>query len=471
MRKTGTVIARLVMVAAPAALGAAAILFANDLRQLPDSSANAPQLAPVRVITLEPTQIVPRVSGYGTVAPVREWTAVARVEGEITEIAQPLAPGHLVAQDTVLFRIDQTDLKLDLASIDAQLAASRVKDDTVQASLALAQSDLDLAQAELARQEQLAGQKVVAQATLDTSRRQELTARAKVTELRSQITLNAAERDVLTTQRAALERALGLTEIRAPYDLRVSTLGADLGQYVGRGQSLMTGEDVAAVEIAAQFPIGRIGPLLRLAGDGMTVTALSATVRLREPGKTVIWPATVERIGEAIDERTQNAPVVVRVDDPLGQSAPGKRPPLRRNMFVEVELSAPARKALVVPAEAVQNDSALIVAQGDVLEKRKVQVAFSAGGLAVVSGGLAPGERLVVADPSIALPGMAVKPVEDEARKAALAAEAQGEAQGQAQGQPPGAADPAAAPQPGSGGGGGGTGAGKGNGAGKGSAP
>ncbi len=108
----GTGLARLAMVAVPTALGVAAIVFAGDLKSLPSpSEANRPA-ALVRVITLTPIEMIPRVTGYGTVAPVREWRAVARIEGEIRDIANPLAPGDIVAEDTPLFTIDDSDLKL-----------------------------------------------------------------------------------------------------------------------------------------------------------------------------------------------------------------------------------------------------------------------------------------------------------------------------------------------------------------------
>lgn len=451
MSGLGKALGRAMMVAVPAAIGVAAILFAGKFRTLPEPvAANRPP-ALVRVITLAPIDLVPRVSGYGTVAPAREWRAVARVEGEILEIAHPLAAGDLVPAGTQLFRIDDSDLRLDLASIEAQIVASQVKDQTVEASLALALSDLELAQAELARQERLAAQGVATQATLETARRQGLSAQTKVTELESQLRLNAAERDVLATSRASVARAIGFAAIVAPYDLRVTALEADQGQYVSRGQVLLSGDGTEAAEIAAQFPLGRIGPLLRLAGEGTEVTDLRARVTLPGAEHPVAWPARVERMGEAIDAATQSAPVVVRVDDPQGQSAAGQRPPLRRNMVVAVELSAPRRPALVAPAEALSGGTALVVTPEGVLEKRKVTTGFAAGDLVVVTGGLAAGDRLVITDPAIALPGMAVKPVEDEARKAEIVAEALGQAPGQV----PGAA------KPGSGAGGGGGGGGK----------
>ncbi|WP_172976173.1 efflux RND transporter periplasmic adaptor subunit [Thioclava sp. JE_KL1] len=446
----GTGLARLAMVAVPSALGVAAIVFAGDLKSLPSpSEANRPA-ALVRVITLAPIEMIPRVTGYGTVAPVREWRAVARIEGEIRDIAKPLAPGDIVAKDTPLFTIDDSDLKLQRASLEAQVAASKVKDDTVRTSLELARSDLALAQDELDRQKTLHDLGRITQPQLDAARRQQLTAQTKVTDLESQLKLNEAEREVLVTQAATIDRSIGLSTISAPFELRVNSLDADLGQYVNRGQVLLSGEGVAAVDISAQFPIGRMGPLLRLAGDGTKVTDLKARVTLPEPEHPIVWKAKVERMGEAIDETTQSAPVVVRVDDPLGQAQAGERPPLRRNMVVAVELAAPKQSLLVVPAEAVAGGSAMVVAEDGTLEKRAVKTSFVSGDLAVIAQGLKAGDKLVVTDPSIAVPGMTVKATEDEARRAEIAAEALGQT--------------ATSPQPGSGGGGGGGG-------GKGAAP
>lgn len=432
MTGMGTAVRRGLMVAVPAALGVLAIVSAGKLRTLPEPLAvNRPPTL-VRVITLAPIDLVARVSGYGTVTPVREWRAVARVAGEITEVAEPLAAGDLIAAGTPLFRIDDSDLRLDLASIDAQILASQVKDQTIEASLALARSDQALAQQDLARQERLNAQGVVTQAALDSVRRQHLVAQTKVTELESELRLNAAEREVLATQRASVVRAIGFAGISAPYDLRVTSLEADLGQYVGTGAVLLSGEGTEAVDITAQFPIGRIGPLLRLVGEGVQVNELKARVTLPGADHPVAWPAWVERMGEAIEAGTQSAPVVVRVEDPLGQSTPGERPPLRRNMVVAVELSAPKRPALVVPLEAVNEGAVLVVSAENALEKRPVTLGFVAGGLAVVTKGLAEGDRLVITDPAIAVPGMVVKPVEDEARKAEIAAEALGQPAGAA---------------------------------------
>ncbi|MBZ4020877.1 hypothetical protein CKO11_00190 [Rhodobacter sp. TJ_12] len=428
MTTAGTILRRAAMVLVPATLGVMAVLYAGKLTSVPEPGTMVRKPTLVRVVTLEETDFLPRVIGYGTVTPVRDWRAVARIEGEVAALAEGVAPGQIVPGGTVLFRIDDSTIKLDLANIEAQLSASHVRDQTLQASLDLARSDLDLAREDLRRQEQLHAQGVVTQAALETTRRQELTTRTKVIDLQNQLALNAAERAVLQTQRAALERDQSLAEIRAPYELRITALEADLGQFVSPGQVLLSGEGTAAVDIAAQFPVGRIGPLLRLLGEGTQVTDLKARVRLPAADHAVVWKAEVARVGEAIDPATQNAPVVVRVPDPLGQSEAGSRPPLRRNMVVEVELFAPKRPALVVPAEAISDGAVLVVSAENTLERRAVQSGFATGDLAVVTGGLAPGVQLVLTDPAIAMPGMAVKPVEDAARKAEIAASALGQA-------------------------------------------
>ena len=425
---------RAIAFAAPVALGALTVAYSDALKQPPAGKERTQPPTPVRVLTMAPVEMVPRITGYGTVTPAREWRAVARVEGEVIETAPQLANGEIVAGGTPLLRLDDTDLRLSLAQIDAQLAALSVKDETLAASREIARSDLALALGDLARQQELADQGVATQAALDTARRAELAARAKVTDIENQLALNGAEREVLKAQRATAERFLEFTTITAPYDVRIGTVDAEIGQVVNRGQTLFAAEGVEAAEIAAQFTIGQMGPLVRALGEGGTVLDLKARVRLPAAGHSVVWEAQVDRVGEAIDARTQSTSVVVRVDEPVAQAQAGQRPPLRRNMFVEVILSAPKRPVLAAPLDAVRGGKALVVSAEGTLERREVTVGYTIGDIAVVTEGLAEGDKLVVTDPAIAVPGMKVKPVEDKAVKAQIAAAAGGQGKGKGQG-------------------------------------
>ena len=430
MSRWFTALARTLAVTLPVAAGVLTIAYSGALRGAPEVKERTQPPTPVRVITLAPVAMVPRVSGYGTVAPARDWRAVARIDGEVSETSPLLANGDLAPAGTVLLKIDDTDLKLSLAQIDAQMGALDVKDETLRATQALNRADQALARAELERQRGLQAQGVTTQAALDQAQRVELAARVKVTEIENQLKLNAAERAVLTTQRASAERSLEFTAVAAPYDLRIGTVSAEQGQYVGRGTVLFTAEGTDAAEITAQFPLGRMGPLVRALGPGKTVLDLKAKVRLPAPGHEVTWDATVERVAEAIDARTQSASIIVRVDQPLAQAEAGSRPPLRRNMFVAVTLSAPPRPVLAVPAEAVQDGKALIVDADGKLAERDVTAGIEIDGIVAIADGLAEGDRLVVTDPAIAMPGMVVKPVEDKALAARIARTAKGAGKG-----------------------------------------
>ncbi|WP_116132024.1 efflux RND transporter periplasmic adaptor subunit [Tropicimonas sp. IMCC34043] len=425
MAGPGKVLLRALAVSLPVALGLLAIGYSADLKQAPAGTERTPPATPVRTITLAPVTLTPRVIGHGTAEPAREWRAIARIESMVVETSDQLSPGEIVPAGTELLRLDDTDLRLSLAEIDASLGALAVKDQTLAASLEITRADLELSRSEMQRQQDLADQGVATRATLEQSRRQELVARAKVVDLENQLALNLAERRVLEARRALEARSLEFTTVVAPYDVRLTDVSAELGQVVSHGQQMIAAEGTEAVEIAARFPIGQVGPLVRMLASGQ-VTDLKARVRLPAADHSVTWDAKVVRVGEAVDVATQSSTLVVRVENPLDRAQAGLRPPLRRNTFVEVILSAPPVEVLVVPQEAVVNGRALVVSPEGTLEPREVTLGYTMEGIAVVAEGLAAGDRLVVTDPAIAVPGMGVKAMEDKATAARIAQTAAG---------------------------------------------
>jgi len=423
MKRLTRYFVRFLSVTVPLGLGVLSIMLFAGMKSLPSAKEVAPKITPVRVITLAPVPVIPRVNGYGTVSPTREWRAVARLEGEVIWTSPKLANGLLAAAGEELMRLDQSGIELALAQIDAQISAIDVKDETVRASLEISHAELEISRADLLRQKDLASRGAVPETAIDKAVRQELSSRSSVNSLKNQLALNEAERKVLLAQRNISLRDLGYTSIKTPYDVRIGQVSAETGQYVSRGQVLVAAEGVDAVEIAAQIPIGRMSPLMR--GNGQThptgPMGLEAKILLRSPTHLIEWEARVARVGDQIDPRTQSINVVVVVDQPMQQATSGQKPPLRRNMFVEVELRADQRPALIVPRGAVQGDSVFVVNNTGKLEKRTVQVAYMIETIAVISDGLAEGDRLVVTDMDIAIPGKSVKPMEDKALKARLA--------------------------------------------------
>ena len=446
---------RVLAVLAPVAVGAAIAALLLATRPEP-ASGPAPGIArSVAVIEAPEVRWRPRATGYGQARPARTWRAVAQVSGRIVERHADLESGAILAAGTPLFRIERTDYELAVAEAEAAIAARRAeledlatRRDNLERSLAIEQRRLEVARRELARQQRLLEQGSVSRAEVDREQRAFLQQQQAVQEIDNSLAALPAERRRLEAQlerdRARLEQArrdLPRTVIEAPFDLRVSAVEAETGQYVRTGETLMRGDDVGATEVEAEVPIEQfraiLSPGVRPAGDGparldelLPRMGLTARVRLRGTGDgapAARWEARVDRISDAIDARTRTVGVVAVVDDPYGRARPPEKPPLVKGMYTEVRLCAPARgPAVVLPRSALHEGRVYVADADDRLTIRQPTIRFRHGDFAVVADGVRAGERVVVSDPVPAIAGMKLAPVGDPALRDALVAAAAG---------------------------------------------
>ncbi len=415
----------------PLLIGLALVLLAPKVQSGPQPANPEERATKVRVLAVRPVPIQPRLVGYGTVQASRTWEAVAEVAGPVVWLADTAQSGETVSAGTELIRIGESDYQLALAQIDAQLKASTIRNRTSEASLALAEKDLALLTADYERKKDLAAKGAGAQNAVDAAERLTLNGQSQVQSLRNAIDLNQAERGVLEAQRQAALLNLERTHLKAPFDLRITDVRVSEMQYANRGQLLLTADALDAVEVEARFPVGALRPLITLTNQDSTaqgVLSLQATVRLRTPTHSVTWPAQIDRVSGVIDPQTQALGVVVRIDDPLSQARPGKRPPLLRNTFVEVELSAQSAEAqLILPRSAVHGGQVYVVTAENRLELRPVQVRFTHENYAVLQKGVTAGEQVVVSDLLTPVPGMLLAPQEDPKAQRALMTQATGQ--------------------------------------------
>jgi multidrug efflux pump subunit AcrA (membrane-fusion protein) len=418
--------ARAAAVLLPIAAAGALVMAARGTAQGPVPRDGEAPAVPARIVTIEPAEFLPRVTGYGSVEPARTWRAVARIEGTVAWMAEGLENGRIVEAGAPLLRLDDTDIRLALAQIDADLATLGIRERTLRDSLDIQERELALTEAERARQAELAGRGAASRSAVDAAEGAVLAALGRLQTTRNAIDINAAERASLEARRAVVARDLGYVEIAAPFALRLGAVAAETGQFVGRGATLFEGDGLEAVEIAAQFPIGRLRPLV-MGREEAGPVGLEALVTLRAPDHGVVWTGRVDRVGEAIGARTQSAAVIVRVEEPITLARPGERPPLRRGAFVEVELRGEARSVPgIVPAEALHDGQLYVLDADNRLDIVPAQVAARQGSLVILGEGLALGTRVVVSDLIPAVPGMAIAPRPDTTLAARLRAEAAG---------------------------------------------
>lgn len=435
----------------PPVLIAAGILAFVASRQAPPEREEPSETSrTVRTIEARSLDIVPTVTGYGTVQPATVWTAVAQVSGQIVYMHSNFRRGAVLDEGTEILRIDPTDYELAIAeaeanirSAEAKLAELRVSEQNSRELLDLERRSLDLKEDQLKRTQELLGRGTVSQSNVDAEQRDTISQRSRVKDIENQLRLLptqievqeqqiAVNRSRLATARLNLER----TRIVLPFRARVSQVNVEETQFVQTGSTLGSADDISVSEVEAQFTIARISQfgrtISRLVGNSAFTQQnfrqlaqqadLYAVVRLPSAVLPVEWRGRIVRASDEIAQQTRTVGIVAAVEGSYESAVPGKRPPLTKGMFVEVELRGPKiERQIVVPRSAVHGGRVYLVDDENRLAIRPVTTGLVQGDTVVVEEGLSPGDRIVVSDLDPALPGMLLKPVSDEDLQAELA--------------------------------------------------
>jgi RND family efflux transporter MFP subunit len=357
-------------------------------------TAGKPQLekrkapAPVPMVRTTEIQTGPQtvhIQGEGSVRPLREISLVPQVGGKVLYISPALVNGGQFSKGNVLVRIDPVDYELAVT-----LAKANMKD--AESLLELAKEEAAAAQEEW-RLLHAGGSEVDRKPPALVAKEPQLAA--------AQAKLEAGRAD-LDKALLSLER----TELKAPFDGRVSQENVDIGQYVSPGQTLATLYSTEAAEI--------ILPLEDESAFWFSIPGFTtgksrgsrAVVRARVAGQERTWSGEVVRTEGKVDERTRMINVVVRVKKPYS-----KRPPLAVGLFVTTDIEGRTLpSAAVIPRSALHEDDIVWVVDNDNrLHLREVDVARVQGDEAIVQDGLEDGERVVITPLKAVTDGMVVR--------------------------------------------------------------
>jgi len=442
------------LVIPPLILGIAVLVYQVKSKQGPQQAPVQETAKKVRIMTVTELSVVPRALGFGNVAPGMIWEAVTEVSGRVVEIHHQLKKGAILPKDAVALKIDPTDYRLDLQrtkadirALKAQITELKARRKNTQASLAIENRSLRLNENDLKRKQTLLRRKTVSQAAVDQEERNLLARHQSVQSLKNSLNLLPAEEERLNAQLAALQiqletakRNLERTTIVLPFDARIAEVNIEHSQFAKQGQTVVIADSIDVAEVSAQVPIEKMQRLISTRqsqnitsvadmGNIEKVLTLTPVVRLKSGNLSVEWRGKVTRISDQVDPRTRTVGVIVAVDNPYNISDQPDRPPLAKNMYVEVEISgAEQNNQIVIPRQALHGGGKVyIVNDKNRLQIKDVTVSFLQGGLAIIKSGLKPGERVIVSDLVPAINGMLLIPVEDKKAAAALSREAGGE--------------------------------------------
>lgn len=396
-------------------------------------------MVPVRVQVQEVSQqpFQSQVVAYGIAQPAVELNTKAEVSGKIGYLHPDLKSGNSIQAGTVVVRIDQEDFEVSLKQSEADLSANssslrqlEVEEASARRSLALAQENLRVGEKELERVNEIFARKLIAKSTVDVEEQKVIQLRQQVEDLQGKLNAYVSRKANTKAQISRAEQqvkgqqtTLGRTEVVMPFDARIGDVAVEVGEFVSQGTTLFQVTDFEGVEIEAQLSVSQIAALFTSLGDRpfdisagsvsqmMSRTGIHARVRLVGMGEVAFRDARLLRIGEAIDETRRTVTLVVAVDQPYSNILPGKRPPLIKGMFTEVELTAPEISRIVIPRRALHGGRAYLMGQDDTLEIREVSVEYTQGDDAVIAGGLKAGERIVISDLTPVIPGMPLSSV------------------------------------------------------------
>jgi len=311
-----------------------------------------PMGLPVEVVVARTDTVRDEIGATGQIEAVQSIDLRPEVDGRIVAIV--IREGQEVDQGTPLFKVDDAQLKAQVAQLEAQR---------------------DLANQALARVKELAQQSASSTADLEQA---EASARSA-----------QAEYDL---QRIRLDR----TTVRAPFAGVVGQRYVSLGDYVTTSTKLASLHTVNPQRAAFQVP-ERFARQLR---PGQHVSFRVAAIAGRD------FTGEVDFVDPVVQLPGRTILVKARVPNPAHLLQPG--------MFIEARLVTAVRpQAVVVPEDAVvpaEGSSFVWVVADGKADRRKVTLGVRTPGFVEVMDGVKSGEQVVTGGLELLAPGAPVMP-------------------------------------------------------------
>jgi len=323
-------------------------------------TAAAPNIRPVRTVTVELSQAGETVSLTGEIQPRYQADLGFRVDGKILE--RPVDVGTQVKKGDLLARLDPQQYRQDL--------------EVAKAEVAKADAEVTRAQAQEYRQRELLKNGHTTQVAYDQALKTFKTAQA--------------EADAARAKQVQASENLGYTDLKADADGVISAIGADPGQVVSAGQMV--------VRLAQ--------PGEREAVFNLVEVKLVSNPDIKTEGR-------VRYLSPQADPTTRT--FTVRV------SLPDAPPQMRLGANVIGSVTVNEGSSITIPGSALfQKDgqpAVWLVDKDGTVQLKPITVQRYQGDTVVVGGGLTQGDVVVTAGVQKLLPGQKVTLMAESAAK------------------------------------------------------
>lgn len=375
----------------------------------------------------------------GEVIPFRNINIVPEISGRVIRKSENCRPGKSVRAGELLLEIDPTDFELTVREMTEALttAAANVTENDVQLEntkkeLEIAKKQLEIREREVGRYESSTLPGVYSRAEFDTVNTSLLTTRESVQQLENQVTLCAAQKERLESQRRSAEvnldtakLNLSRTKIVSPISGVVTSDTFEVNSYLQKGTSVAEILDTSRLEIQCSLQMKQIkwiwlsdpgdcGETANKLDDASDTTPLGGYVFCPTPvtilydleGDVWSWEGTLQTLdGSGINAATRMVPCRVTVEKPQdvellaerigpppkdeNPEDAANRPPIENpasptvppptlfaGMYVSIVVHAKPRVTLFrVPEKALLPGNRVWTATGGVLHRHDLSVA------------------------------------------------------------------------------------------------
>lgn len=338
----------------------------------------------VKVVTVSavyPSQLLSNLNASGYVVAQRKADVAAKITGQLVAIM--VSEGSIVTEGQLIARLENADARALVEQGRANLALAKAR-------LEQARAELDNAAVDLDRKKGLVASGAVSRSEFDAAQTRYATAKASLEASRAGVESgDAALRSALVS--------LSYSDIRAPFDAVVLTKNADVGDIVtpfgaaaNAKAAVVSIADLSSLEVEVDVSEANIGSVRVGQPCDIQLDALPET-RFRGVVDTIV--PTVDR---------SKATVLVKVrflerDRRVLPEMSAKVGFLSRDLKAD-ELEPRA----MVSSQAVLgsgHDSSAFVVTGDRVDRKRVRLGERFGDMVEVTGGLEPGDTVVVSPP------------------------------------------------------------------------
>jgi len=347
-----------------------------------------PTVVEAQPLNLQSYQV--KVSASGIVKAQTQTSLVAEVSGKVLEISPNFQAGNYFDKGETLLKLDAANYSNAITIAEGDLAQKQLALQEQQAQAKLAQRDWNLLDGNTSRpQSDLA------------ARRPHIAA--------AQAAINAAEAK-LQQEKLNLAR----TRITAPYSGRVQEKRVEVGQYITPGTVLGVIYATDAVEVhlplsLAQYELLGMPEAFR---DKAADTAAMPKVEFSPSNgnRSDAWQGQVVRSSAALDEKSRQISVIAQIDQPF-IAREGVSAPLRIGQYITAKIDGKTfNNVYVVPASAVRQGKEILLLRDGKVSVQPINLVWNAEKDVVIQTDAdLNGQRVIITPLPLATEGQAVQ--------------------------------------------------------------